>query len=34
LPAWAGAKAFHDEISPLRDWRVVQVTWSACWIAW
>ena len=34
FPAKAGAYAFQLEISPLRDWRVVVVTCSACWIAW
>ena len=26
FPECAGANAFHDEISPLRDWRVVNET--------
>ena len=34
LPAKAGACAFHVEISPLRDWRVAVVVWSACATAW
>jgi hypothetical protein len=34
LPAWAGAKAFQVEISPLRLWRKVMVVCSACCTAW
>ena len=34
LPAKAGAWAFHVEISPLRDWRVAVVVWSAWPMAW
>ena len=34
LPASAGAKAFHDEIWPLRDWRVLVVVRRAWPTAW
>ena len=34
LPANAGAKAFQEEISPLRDWRVAVVVCSAWPMAW
>jgi hypothetical protein len=33
FPAKAGANAFHDEIAPLRDWRVAVVVCSAWPIA-
>ena len=34
LAAKAGAYAFHDEMSPLRDWRVAVVVCSAWPMAW
>ena len=34
LPAWAGANAFQLLMAPLRDWRVVKLTWAACCTAW
>ena len=34
FPANAGANAFHEEMSPLRDWRVAVVVCSAWPTAW
>ena len=31
---WPGTYAFQLLISPLRDWRVLNATCTACWIAW